>query len=43
MHTDVPDKISTKAAAYDWQVAGLNFASAVEAENPLERAFARVS
>ena len=43
MHADVPDKISTKAAAYDWQVAGLNFASAVDVENPLERAFARVT
>lgn len=37
------DEFSTRAASYDWQIAGMKFASAVDADNPMERAFARVT
>ena len=39
--SDDPWKVD--AAAYDWRLAGLHFNSAVSAENPLERAFSRVT
>ena len=37
------DPWKVDAAAYDWRIAGLHFNSAVSAENPLERAFSRVT
>lgn len=37
------DPWKVDAAAYDWRIAGLHFNSAVSPENPLERAFSRVT
>ena len=37
------DPWKVDAAAYDWRIAGLHFNSAVSAENPMERAFSRVT
>lgn len=37
------DPWKVDAAAYDWRLAGLHFNSAVSAENPMERAFSRVT
>lgn len=39
--TNDPWKVD--AAAYDWRLAGLHFNSAVNGDNPIERAFTRVS
>lgn len=37
------DDFSVTGAAYDWQIAGMKFASAVDSDSPMERAFARVT
>ncbi len=43
--TPIPsnDPWKVDGAAYDWQIAGLHFCTALNAENPYERAFSRVT
>jgi hypothetical protein len=43
--TSIPsdDPWKAEGAGYDWAIAGLHFNSAVSAENPMERAFSRVT